>query len=476
MANRYFLNIGANWGDTANWSDTSGGTGGFSVPTNADDVFFDANSGNCTVNAATRVCKTLDFTGYTNTITMTNGINVSGNVTLSASMGIAGSGTLTVNATSTFTSNGKTWSSSLTFVGANTFTLADDLSIGGLFSTTTGTVTINGTVNINCSGGITTTNLFQGTGTTTLNLLGGTCTGGVIRLNTNINGNITISGNLFYNTGALTYTSGTVTTTGSTLNIAASTTLNTSGMSWNNVTTSATGITLSSDLNINGLLNVTANTSTNGSFNININSLSVGAGLTFFPNTGNPVLNFMGNGSWIGVGNGTGRLTYNTNIYGNTIISGTVSYDTRTITNYSTNVKTINNATFLVQVFGATLINFDKINFKRVRLASTITMNNFFSGTPNNPSIIESNTSGTNYTIAFQDGFEKITKFTKISNCTVTKRGQLLCITDKSNKGGNVGVRYINQMPNRVPLNSPSTASPLGYAVGQVADPNTILI
>ena len=56
MANRYFLNIGANWGDTANWSDTSGGTGGFSVPTNVDDVFFDANSGNCTVNASARVC------------------------------------------------------------------------------------------------------------------------------------------------------------------------------------------------------------------------------------------------------------------------------------------------------------------------------------------------------------------------------------------------------------------------------------
>ncbi len=129
MANRYFLNIGANWGDTANWSDTSGGTGGFSVPTNADDVFFDANSGNCTVNASNRVCKTLNFTGYTNTITMTFGITVSGSVTLVAAMTIAGASGLTINATGTFTSNGKTWPNALTFSATNTLTLADDLNI-----------------------------------------------------------------------------------------------------------------------------------------------------------------------------------------------------------------------------------------------------------------------------------------------------------------------------------------------------------
>lgn len=41
MANRYWVGNGGNINDTAHWSDVSGGTGGFSVPTSADDVYFD---------------------------------------------------------------------------------------------------------------------------------------------------------------------------------------------------------------------------------------------------------------------------------------------------------------------------------------------------------------------------------------------------------------------------------------------------
>jgi hypothetical protein len=46
MANRYWVGGSGTWGSTqtTNWSDTSGGAGGFSVPTNADDVFFNAQS------------------------------------------------------------------------------------------------------------------------------------------------------------------------------------------------------------------------------------------------------------------------------------------------------------------------------------------------------------------------------------------------------------------------------------------------
>lgn len=70
MAARFFVNGGVdnNWGSTSNWSTTSGGAGGSSVPTTADDVTFDASSPNCTVNASNRVCKTINFTNYTNTI------------------------------------------------------------------------------------------------------------------------------------------------------------------------------------------------------------------------------------------------------------------------------------------------------------------------------------------------------------------------------------------------------------------------
>ena len=51
MANRYFVGSG-NTNDTARWSTSSDGAGGASVPTENDIAYFDANSGDATVNAA----------------------------------------------------------------------------------------------------------------------------------------------------------------------------------------------------------------------------------------------------------------------------------------------------------------------------------------------------------------------------------------------------------------------------------------
>ena len=66
MASRYWVSTG-NWSstNTANWSTSSGGAGGASVPTSADDVFFTDSSGNCTVASGyTPQCLTANFTGY----------------------------------------------------------------------------------------------------------------------------------------------------------------------------------------------------------------------------------------------------------------------------------------------------------------------------------------------------------------------------------------------------------------------------
>jgi hypothetical protein len=79
----------------------------------------------------------------------------------------------------------------------------------------------------------------------------------------------------------LTYTAGTVVTTGSTLNIAASTTLATNGMSWNNITpTNAITLTLTNTLVANGTLTLSSNTNfaTSG-FTVGTLTLSV-SGLT----------------------------------------------------------------------------------------------------------------------------------------------------------------------------------------------------
>jgi hypothetical protein len=83
MANRYWVGGSGTWdaSDTTNWSASSGGAGGASVPTAADAVLFDASSagGTCTI-AATVPCLTLNLTGYTGTLAFgTNKIQVAGN-------------------------------------------------------------------------------------------------------------------------------------------------------------------------------------------------------------------------------------------------------------------------------------------------------------------------------------------------------------------------------------------------------------
>jgi len=68
MANRYWVGGTGSWSstNTVNWSASSGGSGGASVPTAADNVYFDVNSnvgtGAFTVTMANtpRVCN--DFT------------------------------------------------------------------------------------------------------------------------------------------------------------------------------------------------------------------------------------------------------------------------------------------------------------------------------------------------------------------------------------------------------------------------------
>lgn len=55
-ADRYWLGVNTDWSDTQNWAETSGGTGGFSVPGSGDDVFFDGNGNfDCDIPASSDV-------------------------------------------------------------------------------------------------------------------------------------------------------------------------------------------------------------------------------------------------------------------------------------------------------------------------------------------------------------------------------------------------------------------------------------
>jgi hypothetical protein len=135
MADRYWVGGTADWDGTAGtkWAATSGGAGGESVPTTADDVFFDANSsGTCTIAAGNTGAKSINCTGFTGTITgsgVGSAITVAGSITLDAGQTYTHTGTVTITGTGTLTTAGKTFSA-VTIDGAGiTVTLGDALNI-----------------------------------------------------------------------------------------------------------------------------------------------------------------------------------------------------------------------------------------------------------------------------------------------------------------------------------------------------------
>jgi hypothetical protein len=76
----YWVGGTDNWNGTAGtkWSLVSGGVGGAVIPTAADEVVFDANSGAVTVTITTsQPCRSLDCTGFTGTLVHSSSVTVS---------------------------------------------------------------------------------------------------------------------------------------------------------------------------------------------------------------------------------------------------------------------------------------------------------------------------------------------------------------------------------------------------------------
>jgi hypothetical protein len=357
MAPRYFVIGGTdnNWSSTTNWSTSSGGAGGSSVPTASDDVIFDGNSPDCTIDiGANKSARTLDCANYTKTLTFNGNLSVSGNIILGASMSFAGFSALNMAATGTFTSNGKIVGVSFAYTGnTGTITLADPLVISG--NATLGApsgLTVNG-YSVTVGGNLTMVGLLTGTTSVTLNGTGtwsgswggsSAGTGVYVNLTINTGGTITVSGAVNF-LGALTHTAGTVVTTGSTLELRGPSTLKVSNIIWDNITIvgNSTTITLLGDLTLRGLL-----TSSTGSV-ITINGYTIYAsgGLTIVwsitRGTTNIVLN--GTGTWSGSGVLKNNLTINTN--GTITVSGKVRYDTGTLT-YTTGTVVTTGSTLVV--------------------------------------------------------------------------------------------------------------------------------
>lgn len=152
MADRYWVGGTATWDTTttANWSTTSGGAGGASVPTAADSVFFDqASTYTVTMTGAIRC---LDLTVSAGTVTFVTGtsptLQVSGSFSIVAATVWSSTATVTFNATTarTITTNGVALACNVNFNGiGGTWQLQDafTLSSASLLTLTAGVFDMN---------------------------------------------------------------------------------------------------------------------------------------------------------------------------------------------------------------------------------------------------------------------------------------------------------------------------------------------
>ena len=280
MADRYWVGGTGTWSstNTANWSTSSGGAGGASVPTAADNVIFDAGSdagGIFTVTMANtpRLCNDFTASGLDFTMTLAGtgiGLTVSGSLSFPATnFTRTYTGTTTFNATTTgktITTNGVAFGGGVTLDGVGgAWTLGSAFSCAGFILTLT-----NGTFDTSVSNYAVTASTFSSsnTNTRTINLNGSTITivgNWVLTTSTNATlnaGTSTINltfTNSTFNGGSLTYYNVSFTSTASTTITKTITGANT----FNNLTFSTIAAV--------GLNNISigANQTINGTFTVN---------------------------------------------------------------------------------------------------------------------------------------------------------------------------------------------------------------
>jgi hypothetical protein len=168
MADRFWVGGTGTWDatTTTNWSDTSGGAGGASAPTSADDVYFDAGSdagGAFTVTIGTgAVCRDITAGSLDFVITLAGSANstISGSLTFPATnFALTYTGGITFNATTTgktVTTNGVAFLATVTFDG-----VGGEWTLGSAF-TTSSLRLFNGNLDVSASNyTITTANGIQ---------------------------------------------------------------------------------------------------------------------------------------------------------------------------------------------------------------------------------------------------------------------------------------------------------------------------
>lgn len=266
MAAFFWIHTGANaqWNTSGNWSGTTGGSSNASTPSITSDVTFDGagTHGNeaSTITASQSVLSLTFTSGYTALVTINALLTIAGNFTDNTAHTWAGSNAMTISAASTITSGGKIFPLNVNFTGSNTKTLVGDWTIQGVLTCSTATTTINKTASetLTCSGGITFTGATAGN--INLTISGGTWQGTANNTMTGtitLTGTFTVSGAVHINGCTLVNSSASATTTSSTLTVDGASTLNTNGISWNNITFSASlTVTISSLLTATGTMTI----------------------------------------------------------------------------------------------------------------------------------------------------------------------------------------------------------------------------
>jgi len=151
------LGSGANTNSINSWSDASGGAVGASIPTSADNAYFDANSytaasQTATVDAAMS-CLDMIWTGATNTPTLAFGDSLScfSNVTMIAGMSTSGTGYLQLKSVGAANiSILPSLPNRVFFGGVGSFTLLQNLTTSVQVNLDAGTLDTNGKT-VTCS-------------------------------------------------------------------------------------------------------------------------------------------------------------------------------------------------------------------------------------------------------------------------------------------------------------------------------------
>lgn len=330
MATRTISAAGGNWNSVGTWDEGA-------TPVLGDTVVCrgDGTSGPLTINVAA-ACTSINFTNYSNTLTVNNTLSVSGAITLVAAMTItttSGTPLLQALVTGTLTSNGKAWPYAMTFAGTSqTYTLADNFQVNGTLTFAGATqITINGN-QLRCAGNLSVTNIVVGTTTLVLNGTTDWSSTSSIRVNTTINtaGTVTLTSNVQVFLCTFTYTAGTFNP--QTFNVflgsnTQNTTVNCGGITFYTCSHQRNTLTLLSDLNMSSSYSPGTSggaTTVDGNFNINVGGN--------FTNIGNSASNFVGANGCTVVMNGTGTWSnsgatlFNCNLTINTAGTVTISF------------------------------------------------------------------------------------------------------------------------------------------------------